>query len=101
MKKLLFLGLFLISSAYAFILPTEYISGEDLCRKHDLSNEYGEYVEVPAYYDANNTDKTKIYFYTKKPFNPKMPSLIFFTGGPGVSSRSTEFEIPNTNVIFF
>lgn len=101
MKTLIFFALVFISNSYAFILPNDFKSGEEICREHDLSNEFGEYIEVPAYYDEQNLEKTKIYFYTKKPFDQKLPSLIFFTGGPGVSSRSTEFEIPNTNVIFF
>jgi proline iminopeptidase len=101
MKTSFLLLLITWNYALAFTLPVEYISGTELCKQHDLSGEFGEYIEVPAYYDGKNNHKTKIYFYTKNTFNPKHPSLIFFTGGPGVSSRSTEFEIPNTNVIFF
>jgi len=98
--KLLLLLILIIPMGHSFILPEEYVSGEELCQSKDLSNEFGKYIEVPAFYNDGNSEKTKIYFYTKKEFNPDNPSLLFFTGGPGVTSRSTEFEIPNTNVIF-
>ena len=96
---LLFSILFLFN-ARAFVLPEVYVSGEELCKSRDLNQEFGQYVEVPAFYDSHLTQKTKIYFYTKKKFNQSLPSLLFFTGGPGVSSRSAEFDIDGTNVIF-
>ena len=96
----LFISILFIFNARAFVLPEEYVSGEELCKSRDLSLEFGQYVEVPAFYDSNSLQKTKIYFYTKKKFNPSLPSLLFFTGGPGVSSRSAEFEIDGGNVIF-
>jgi proline iminopeptidase len=37
----------------------------------------------------------------KKNFNPALPTLIYFVGGPGGTSRGIEFSLPTTNVIFF
>jgi proline iminopeptidase len=105
MNKSIILFIILVFSGElsAFTLPDNYISGVDLCElnKEQRQNELGHYVEVPVNYKNQEIDKTLIYTYTLKPFNKNLPSLIYFTGGPGASSRSSEFDLPNTNVIFF
>lgn len=58
----LFISILFIFNARAFVLPEEYVSGEELCKSRDLSLEFGQYVEVPAFYDSNSLQKTKIYF---------------------------------------
>lgn len=104
MKFLLLSFVFTYSwASLAFIIPDKYQSGAEVCEKYK-SYRIGEIekrVEVPVDYKDVNGEKTIIYAYTKKTFNKNLPSVIYFTGGPGVSSRNTEFSLPNTNLIFF
>ncbi len=89
--------------AYAFILPEDYKTGAEVCAEHssDRQGEFFKWINVPVDYSDLSKGQTAIYAYTKKVFNPDLPTVIFFTGGPGVSSRSTEFSLPETNVLFF
>lgn len=90
-------------SSHGFTIPdTTYHSGPEVCGLNtDRGREFEKWVEVPVDYSNPDGEKTLIYAYTLKPFNKDLPSVIYFTGGPGLSSRSTEFELPNTNLIFF
>jgi proline iminopeptidase len=42
-----------------------------------------------------------IHSYTKVPFNSKLPTILFFVGGPGANPSSSEFFVDGLNVIFF
>jgi len=89
--------------AQAFVLPEEYKNGTEVCEENaqDRQGEFFQWVNVPVDYSDLSKGQTQIYAYTKKVFNPDLPTVIFFTGGPGVSSRATEFALPHTNVLFF
>lgn len=105
MKLLAFtLASFLLAGkTFGFTLNPVYKNGEEVCQEHaqERSGEHFRYVFVPVNYQNPLAGKTQIYSYLKKAFNPKQPSVIFFTGGPGVSSRSSEFSLEHYNVIFF
>jgi proline iminopeptidase len=95
--------LFTVTNIWGFTIPKIYLSGTKVCEinKTMTENEFFKWVTVPINYHSIFSAKTQIYTYTKKPFNKNLPTVIYFTGGPGVSSRSTEFDLPNTNVLFF
>lgn len=103
MKILIFFFYLFTFKAQAFILPDDYKSGEVVCAEHakEREGEFFKWVQVPVDYNHPENGNTALYAYTKKPFNRALPTLIFFTGGPGVSSRSTEFSLAHFNVLFF
>lgn len=87
----------------AFVVSDIYKSGRELCkeRESERAGEFFKWIAVPIDYAHPEKGHTEVYAYTKKAFNPNAPTLLFFTGGPGVSSRSTEFSLPHFNVLFF
>jgi len=87
-----------IDQAQGFILRDDYKNGREVCVKDQQA--FGKFITVYLN-PISKLGETEIFYYTKKEFNPNLPSLIFFTGGPGVNPRSTEFELEKTNVIFF
>lgn len=98
------LALFCLAvEARAFVLPDVYKSGAEVCEEHasERSGEFFKWVQVPVDYARRDSGSTLLYAYTKKPFNHTLPTVLFFTGGPGVSSRSTEFSLKEANVLFF
>lgn len=87
----------------AIVINENYKSGKVICADHadELKSEHSKWIEVPVNYAHPLENLTPIYAYTKKEFNPQLPSVIYFAGGPGVSARSVEFSLPHFNVIFF
>lgn len=70
-----------------------YLNGQKFCEKYvnnesPLSVEVGKWIDVPFDY-ATSTKKVKIYAYTKKTFNPQLPSYIVVDGGPGQNTHMT------------
>lgn len=43
----------------------------------------------------------ELYAWTRKPFDPTLPTVLFFNGGPGQSSHGSEWDIPGWNLIFW
>ncbi len=82
----------------AFIIDHDYKNGRTVCQNNPRP--FAKFISV---YENPLLKRglTEIYYYTNKKFNPKLPSILFFTGGPGVNPRSTHFELENSNVIFF
>ncbi len=104
MKKFsLLIALVYSCSTLGFTIPDVYHSGVEVCDiyKSQIGEEFEKWIEVPVDYSNPDGENTQIYAYTKKPFNKDLPSVIYFTGGPGVSSRGSEFDLPNSNLIFF
>lgn len=105
MKKsaVLFFAMIYSVMASGFSLDFEFKNGETVCNEmaDKMSSEFSKWVQVPIDYKNPQSEKTAIYSYTKKKFNPNLPSLIYFVGGPGSSSRGLEFSLNKTNVIFF
>lgn len=66
------------------VTKENYLSGEAFCEEYNsiTALEHGKKVEAPMYYDQSGLT-TKIYAWTQKPFNPKLPSVLLFDGGPG------------------
>lgn len=68
-----------------------YMNGEQFCAKFvntdkSESFELGKWIDVP--YDYSDSKKTvKIYTYTKKKFDPNLPSYILVDGGPGQNTH--------------
>lgn len=90
-------------SSVKFNKPTEYLSGRALCLENSskLKNEIAHWVSVPKYYSQPELGTTEIYAYTLKPLNAQIPTLLFFMGGPGSSSRTIHFDLPETNILYF
>lgn len=42
-----------------------------------------------------------IHSYVKNKIDPKKKTVLFFSGGPGASPRSSEFKLDSVNIIFF
>jgi proline iminopeptidase len=106
MKILIILFLFntiVLNKAWAFTLSPIYKNGTTVCEENiGLRNgEISYWVNVPIDYKDLSKGETQIYAYTKRPIDYTLPSVIFFTGGPGSSARSMEFTLPNVNIIFF
>lgn len=97
------LSMVLSLESQAFVLSSTYRSGKELCDLHqeERSGESFQWVKVPVDYQDPSQGFTDLYAYTKKPFDQNLPTVLFFTGGPGVSSRSTEFDLPESNVLYF
>lgn len=97
------LGLVITSQAFSFSLNFEFKDGQTVCNEmsEKIASEISKWVSVPVDYKNPLGEKTLIYTYTLKKFDANKPSLIYFVGGPGSSSRGLEFSLPNTNVIFF
>lgn len=74
------------------VTKANYMNGEQFCARYvnsaDIkSKEIGKWVEVPFNYGEQNRT-IKIYTYTKKIFNPKLPTYIFIDGGPGQNTHT-------------
>lgn len=99
----LILTLLFSASSQAFILNDTYRSGAEVCRIHEsqVSSEFSKLVSVPVDYDHPELGSTQLYAYTNIEFNKDLPSILFFAGGPGDSSRNNHFTLPHFNVIYF
>lgn len=86
-----------------FKKQVEYKSGRTLCLENSskLKKEISYWVSVPKYYNQPNQGNTEIYTYTLKPLNYEFPTLLFFMGGPGSSSRTIPIDLPDTNILYF
>ncbi len=42
-----------------------------------------------------------LYTWTQQPFDSKLPTVLFFNGGPGQSSHGADWTLPGWNVIFW
>lgn len=86
--------------------PT-YLSGMQVCdlTQSKRQQELGFYIQAPLKYSTDGLDLTKktvsIYAWTLKPFQPDLPSMIYFVGGPGGSAHEFEINLPNWNVVYF
>ncbi len=79
------------------VTKDNFINGKTFCQLYvntneRLSRENGVWIDVPKTYDKqkNNNDKMQIYAYTRKPFDPKLPSFVFVDGGPGQNTHQFE-----------
>ncbi|MFP5519382.1 MAG: alpha/beta fold hydrolase [Bdellovibrionia bacterium] len=76
-------------------------SGYDFCRRSPdlLLRENGHFVEVPLDHKSPTKGSIKLYYRTETPFNPKLPSVVVFNGGPGLGAHqdflknTTEYNI--------
>lgn len=75
-----------------------YENAEEFCQKNPISG-IGRFHKVIDEDFPN--EEFFIHSYVKKTFDATRPSILFFSGGPGSSPRSTEFDLKNYNVIFF
>jgi len=114
---------FILWSVITFVGPVvearvDYLSGRELCadklanakpsvsktNSSKLKEENPYWVTVPKFYNKAHSfqySTTEIYAYTLKPLNYNLPTLLFFMGGPGSSSRNIQFSLPHTNILYF
>lgn len=104
MKILVCLFAFLISSAAeALIIPEHYLSGSEICDRYQGSREgeMGFRVPVPVSYQEENSVKTSLYAWTKKPYDKEKPTVIFVSGGPGDTAHNATMHLDRWNVVYF
>jgi proline iminopeptidase len=81
-------------------LVTRHERGSRFCtRAPGARFELGKRVQVPVDYNNPKKGLTSVYSWTYEPFNPMKPTILFFEGGPGGSSRGKDFNLPNFNII--
>lgn len=82
----------LINSAFA------YEDAKNYCQKNPITG-------ISKLHKIQDTDfpNEEIYLhsYVKNKIDPKKKTLLFFSGGPGASPRSSEFNLDSVNIIFF
>ncbi len=84
---------------------TSYISGQDCYLnfnepEHSISG--WQFLEVPINYHSIDSKKTKISFKTSANFSLDKKTVIYFNGGPGGTSFSSNFYgIDDINIIYF
>lgn len=89
------------------ITKENYMNGEQFCAKYvntsdPLSYEVGKWIDVPFDYTNNKAKLIKIYAYTKKTFDPQLPSFIHVNGGPGQNSHTRSDTVDSgVNEIYF
>jgi proline iminopeptidase len=71
-----------------------FINGKKFCELYvnnaeKLSKESGVWLNVPKNYNQPN-ETTPLYVYTRKPFNPQLPTYIYLDGGPGQNTHQFE-----------
>ncbi len=68
-----------------------------------LAAEQRGFVDVPLDYEDPSAGSTSIFYRLPKAFNAAQPTLLFFYGGPGITSLSGFFErtLPDFNVVYF
>ena len=81
------------------LLNTSYKSGSEFCQ--NLDGEYPLWVPTPIRYEKQQSEKSLIYAWTKKPFNNKLKTMIFVSGGPGSHEHESTFDLSEWNVVFF
>ncbi len=98
-----FAFLMLSFPAWSLTLPEHYLSGEEICSRYQGSREgeFGFRVPVPVSYEDEESEKTSIYAWTKKPFDKEKPTVIFVNGGPGDSAHLSTLHLDRWNVVFF
>lgn len=82
------------------VVPSEktYKSGRQLCKENEIiiSFQKGFFTEVPIDYDDLSKGVTPIYaWFEGAPFNPSLPTIAHFTGGPGATSHWGSGELPS------
>ncbi|MFA5583691.1 MAG: alpha/beta hydrolase [Bacteriovoracaceae bacterium] len=88
--------------AFAIIIPDKYRSGVEICKDHRGKNkELGFRVNVPIDYKDASKGKTSLYAWTHKPFNPRLNTVVFLSGGPGDTAHGSYLDLHDWNVVFF
>ena len=83
-------ALFFITMATSILSLANYENGKDYCQRIAsvrVSEVDGSYLTVPYDYSDSTKGTTQIYYHFAKKFNPNLPTLIFFSGGPGGASH--------------
>lgn len=97
--------------ALALEIRLPYRDGKSVCQdlvKAQDNGEIGKWIQVPIKYSASDDQPemryNEIYTWTERPFDPHLPSVIFFAGGPGANSHGGNLfaqKMNGLNVIFF
>ncbi len=90
---LTFVRLFVFYTAFLTGKIYSYESGVLHCQNNPPIGHRGMFHEIDS--------SLQIYSYSRRDINPLLPTILFVTGGPGVSSLNSDFELEKFNVIFF
>lgn len=81
-----------------------YESGQKLYQTHRLalSFEKGIFTTVPVDYTNPQSEKFEIYSWFAADYNPLLPTIVYFTGGPGQGSHwgQSALESKSYNLLF-
>lgn len=85
------------------VTKENFINGKKFCQMYvnaqeEKSKEFGIWIKVPVDYQQKSKGTMEIYAYTRKPFNPQLPSVIFVDGGPGQNTHQIEDLLPNQEI---
>lgn len=69
---------------------------------HEIHGEIGHHVRVPLDYKNPSEGTIGVYYFTQKEFNPELPTILYFQGGPGGSAHDMPAFRPleNWNALF-
>ncbi len=97
MVKFILLSILFLVSAHSkasyfnpqFVDKKNYASGKQVCSEGEAltGGENGGFVQVPYDYSKPEETKASIYYHLNDPFDPSLPTMIFFNGGPGETSH--------------
>lgn len=86
------------NDAKAISLPSKYKTGPEICPKGFKAHE--KWVSSPSL-GSRLSKPTAIYTWTNKPFDPKLPTMVFAPGGPGDTAHNSWLSLDDWNIIFF
>jgi proline iminopeptidase len=92
MKYIILLAFY---SAYSFSSPviipkeSEYLGGRALCEQNAafIGHEKGNFTKVPVDYKKPEGESFELYTWFQEGFNPELPTIVYLTGGPGLTSH--------------
>lgn len=103
--RVLFYGLVFIFAAPLVAQPTPESLAVKLSERTCTQIKNSGYVSVPLNPTAPNSRKFKLFYYLGAPYNPKLPSMVIFPGGPGgvsaASDEALDAAFPNYNIFRF
>jgi proline iminopeptidase len=97
------LSFFVVGSAQALTVPSEFRSGPVICGANRESRAVEEeiWLRVPIDYSDLSRGTTPLYAWTAKPLDRALPTMIFVAGGPGATAHDSRLSLDGWNVVFF
>lgn len=84
------------------VTESEYLSGSQFCEKFraQIKHEFSRRIDVPLDYDAPEKGTTSIFAWLESAYQPALPTIAFFDGGPGQNIHGMSLiKLSNYNVL--